>query len=1425
MSEELDPREEPSTGTATDQSATEEAPAAAIDKPSLLRRFLLRHLPISFAIGITLLIGLLIAAYFVASSPRFEDFVRHRLQTELASATGARVEIADFHWHLLKLEAEASGVTLHGREEAKEAPYMQIAHLRVGISILDFITPQLIVREIAIEQPRIHLIAYPDGSTNAPTPKHRRRKKDNSLENFFNLRVGKLSVREGDFDYDNRASDFDFESRHLPLDLAAQHLHLELGYQPAAARQPERYHIETTLTDLDLRRGQPQHPAAPPVHGSFHASLDLEHNAILLQGAEITANKHTLRINGRMDDFNHPRWRSHIEGELEMPLIEPLTGYPHAPEGLAQMRIELAGNNAGFRLDGALHASHASYIGTGVVARDLLLDAQLHADTHQLIISPVTVHLHEGGTLSGAVTLNRWLDKPRYTPLKVRPPDYEPSDDYTIPVEGKVSAQFGNVALDTLLTMVSPAPFQRLGFDTLLNGPAEANWNNGDVATLAVNTRFSLAPSSRKIAGESPASGSVDGTYTQRDGAVDLRHLELHTPASSVMARGHLGAYPMLSPSAINIEVHTHDLAEFDPLLRDLGLEHSGRRGTAALPLALHGSADLTHATWNGSLLDPHITGDLHASQVDLELAAFDADPKIAATNHRTLHVDNIDATGSYAAARIGIDHASVTAGQEEIALDGSLTAPPGSPAYAANPTPSFDGRSMLHAHLRSKHLSLATVENLAGEKIPARGTLEAQLQLDGPLKSLTGAGSITLSHGALWDEPVDELRATGSFAGHAFQFSSITASLPAGKIAASGSYDMGSRHFTLEARGSNLEVGRIEAIKKKQWQAAGKLGFNASGSGTLDDPHMELHASITALSLNNESLGNFEMKAQAAGKAVQYEVGTHLTAATLIAHGTTLIDAPHNTHLSVDFSRFNIATLLKLAKIPGLNGESSLAGNITVDGPVDHPEAMHGEARLRELAITLDGVHLKSDGGLHAVLANNRLRLDPLHVTGEQTDLHAEGTLALNGNHQVDFAASGTVNLKVAETIDPDLSASGSSIFQVEAHGPLASPNLTGRVTFQDGTLALGDLPNGLSQLHGVLEFNQNRLEVRSLSAISGGGMLNLSGYLAYQHGIYGDLTAIGKGIRIRYPQGISSLADASMRLQGTPKSMTLTGDVVITRFIVSPDFDFAALAAQTNAVHTVASPDAPSNRVLLNVHVASSPQLNFQNAYAKLSGNVDLRLRGTLASPSLLGRISVTEGSAQIAGTRYDLQRGEISFTNPVRIQPNIDLNATARAGDYDITLGIHGTSDKMSVSYRSDPPLPEADVVALLALGRTGEQRRLYTQQQQQTGYNQATDTLLGGALNATVSSRVQKLFGAGSVKVDPNYVGALGNSTSRIIVEEQLGRTLKLTYATNVNTTSQQLIQAEVAINRHLSLLLARDESGVFSIVIKNTRRYR
>jgi translocation and assembly module TamB len=176
-------------------------------------------------------------------------------------------------------------------------------------------------------------------------------------------------------------------------------------------------------------------------------------------------------------------------------------------------------------------------------------------------------------------------------------------------------------------------------------------------------------------------------------------------------------------------------------------------------------------------------------------------------------------------------------------------------------------------------------------------------------------------------------------------------------------------------------------------------------------------------------------------------------------------------------------------------------------------------------------------------------------------------------------------------------------------------------------------------------------------------------------------------------------------------------------------------------------------------------------------------------------------------------------------VRIDPIIDLDAQARVETYDITIGLHGTISNLHPTYRSQPPLTEADIFNLLALGSTQEESQIHQQQEQQAGSDSTTNAVLGGALNATVLSRVNKLFGAGSVKIDPTYVGTLGGSSARITVVEPISKQVTLTFATNVNQTAQELIQVAYQINQSTALVLTRDENGVFSIVYKIRKQYR
>jgi translocation and assembly module TamB len=1413
-------------------------------KTSRLRRFFLRHLPLSLAAAGVLLAFAVAGLYFWASSAHFEDLVRKRIVALIEDATGGRVEIASFHWHLLDLEANAGGLVIHGNEAPSEAPYAEIEQLRVRLSIVGLLSPRILLREADVVRPAFHLIVYEDGSTNQPQPRKAHRPGRSALDTFFDLQASRVSVQQGLLHYDNRAAAFDLQNRWVPLDFDAGDVSLQITYVPASLHRPEGYHIEAGAADLNMARGK-----AGPTNGLMQATLDLTRFTASLQSLRITSKTkaashswlgkstedHTVEFSGTLEDFAHPRWQGKATGELDMKAMNPVFGYPSTPQGIAHLDLSGAGDEGEFRIDGGVQVNGGAYVQPGVNASGVRLDAHVHADPEQLVVTSIVARLRQGGEIHGEIRLTPWLSAlpggaalqrggmrilraaPGQNPASTPAGPVHPPPPF-IPINGKVTAQFANVSLDTVLDIVGQGPFQRLGLDTHLSGPATATWTGGDVRTLVVDAKFSLAPSTAQVKNEAPASGAVDATYAQRDGAVDLRKLEVNTPASRLEAHGHLGAFPLTSSSSLAVAFHSHNLGEFDAVLRDLGLKRNGVSGTAALPVALSGQLDFLSGTWTGSLVHPHIAGDLKATNLGIEMPIIPSGKPGQAPTSRLVEFDSTKATGSYSPERISIGNAMLLRGKTQIDLHGTLDAAPGR-------VPAYDARSVLHMHLNAGDVGLDDVQTLIGQDLPLTGKIGAQIQVDGPVQALDGIGWISLADGSAYGEPFTRINAQGAVTNGLVKVNLLAVTAPAGNFSGNGSYDLKARRFQVDARGSGIDIASIKRLPIQGSPVKAKLGFSLTGSGTLDDPLLEIHASLRPLVLAGEPLGGVDLVAHTYDQSVTYNATTRLEGAEVNLHGVTALTGDNDTQAELVFSHFNIDSLLKAAHVQGLSGKSALAGTVTVQGPLAHPDQLRGEARLDQLAVTIAGVHLANQGDVHATLANARINLEPLHVTGEETDLHVQGSLALKDKQQLDLAANGSINLKLAETVDPDITAAGTTTFQVQAHGPLKDPSLQGRIDFQNGSLSLEDIPNGLSQLHGTLEFNQNRLEVRSLTAMSGGGLLSVAGYLAYQHGIYADLSVTGKGIRIRYPPGVSSLADATLHLQGAQSNLSLGGDVLVTRFSVSPDLDIAALAAQAGAVQTIAPPDAPSNHIRLDIHIVSSPQLNFQNAFAKVAGNVDLQLRGTVASPSLLGRVSITEGSATIAGTRYDLQRGDIFFTNPVRIEPSIDLNATARVEDYDITLGLHGTVNNPAITWRSDPPLPEADVVALLALGRTGNQQRLYTQQQEQSLANPTTDALLGGALNATVSSRVQKLFGAGSVKVDPNYLGALGNSTSRIIVEEQMGRHLTLTYATNVNTTSQQLIQAEVSINRQFSLLVARDESGVFSMVVKATRRYR
>ncbi|MBW4027213.1 MAG: hypothetical protein HIU93_07385 [Acidobacteria bacterium] len=1318
------------------------------------------------------------ALFWYATTASFANHVRRYLIATLEQSTGGRVELGAFHWQLLHLQVEADNLTIHGLEASGEVPYAHLDRLLVRAKILSFLRPKIDLEYLEADRPVIHLIIYPDGSTNQPQPKIATSSKP-LKDTIFDLAIKRTAVNDGILLLNQRA---------IPFNVAANNVTATVTYSAPQGH----YLAQVNASDISAQRG-----SRVPVHSQLVLTADAGRNSLELTSLRFTSGKSRLDASATVKDFNNPSWKFRAKGAVDLREANALADVNGLEAGTVQLDLEGRGVRANMNVNGTFAAEGATYRTDIIHFSGINARSALHLTPGVILLDGLQVDFGHGGALNGAIKVTNWKQSTAAPPQR-----------------GSIRLNVKDLPLDTILAIVAPAQFQRIGFDTAATGTANAQWV-GDLNSLTTDAKVTMAPDGRAYRGEVPLSGAVDATYSQRNGMVDVRHLEAHTPGMTLNVNGALGVYPLDRQSTLQAHLRTTNLAEFDDVFAALG----GSR-KRAIPIDMHGAAQFDGVA-TGSLIAPEARGHLTVDNFDVltnDIAS--AAGAETATSLQPVHIDSIDAQAAYTPELLTISRITVLQGKAELHAAGVLRAHRISPKST-----SFDRHSVLNATANIDHASLTDLVALTGRAIPVTGTLNLEARLSGALDSLQGGGQLNVKGGEAYGEPYHSLTANLNVAGHEVGVTNLLLRQNSGQVTGAGDYNLTSKQFRFSAQGKGFELVQFNRLKNLRYPVEGALSFNVQGSGTPAAPQLRAEAHLARLVIAGAARGNVDAEAHTQGRQVLLTMNANLDAAHLQLSGQASLDGENQAQARLVMTELNPEPFLRAFNVSGITSPSPLKGTIDINGPLRQPRQMNGEIQVSPIAVVLSGVTLKTDGALHAVLSNGVLSLDPLHVSGDDTDLRAQGRIGLfDKMHRLSAQGDGSLNVKLAQTINSNVTSSGHIDFHVRANGTTVRPFLTGQVNFKDVNFALNTFPNGISKLNGTLEFDQDRLQVKTLTGKTGGGLVTIAGFITYQQGIFGDLTATGQEIRIRYPAGISSMVDTKLRLQGTSENMLLSGNVELTRFVISPNLDFASLASGSNGIAPPPNPSAFSNRVRLDVHVTSSPELDFQNSLAHLAGDVDLHVRGSVAQPSILGRISVTEGSATFAGTKYQLQHGDIYFTNPVRIEPVIDLDATTHVEDYEITIGLHGTTSKLSPTFRSEPPLSEQDIFSLLAMGRTQQEQQIYSQAQQQAGVNSTADALLGGAINATLSSRIQKLFGGGSVKIDPTFISGLGTATARITVQQQVSKNATLTYATNVNSTQEQLIQGEVQVTPSFSIVAVRDEVGVFSLIFKLHRRY-
>ena len=1422
-----------------------------------------------------LLLLLIVAAggfWWYSTTSDFNHRVANKLIAILEDSTGGRVEIDNLHFSLRHLALEVDGLVIHGTEAPGEAPYLAIDKLQVRVKLVNFFShatgagaPSHIgLSLLRVEHPQFHLIIDKNGRTNQPVPKHPSKSNEPIQDTLLDLKAAKAELVNGVALLNDKA---------IPFDAAARDLNLNVHYISSS----DRYGITLDLNDLRTRM-----KTEPEAQSKLHAEAELGRDvAQLTKFTFDTGENSELRGSAMLNHFAQPEWQASLDGNLALKQVAVLTAVDGLEAGTvdlvvrghscavapaeAQKRPSFARRfhlrkpekpatvplppdpecKAGYLVVGNAKVHSASYVTEYVRLQDVNGGADLHITPTQLLFTALTGYLPGGGSAAGELRIENWLgEAPPSAPAKspttvgavttanktaesvgAAPPAKLTPKVAPVPAHAYLVATVNAISLRTIMDITAKKGYGDLGFDTSINGPVKVEWGGPatDIAdTVLVDADLRFRPTGRPwphARVNIPVSGEAVAHFDGRKQVVNIDRASLQTPQSSTQASGILGVNKGDPLTNLKVDTSIRDLGEFDQLLQTLGLQSNGKKGSAAIPVVLHGAVGF-QGTASGRASNLDVKGHLDGTNIEVKLGT-----------EMDTQIDSVTADAEFA-YETGLAVANSTIKRGTAVLNVSGTMKPRRVAARRGPaTYLWDDGAAVDASVKLANADIPDLLQIAGQKgkYPITGTINIDAKASGTLAALNGTAQITLTKGVAYGEPYDLVQVNGGLQGKQIEATRVLLSLHGMQVTGNGGYNLQTKQIRGHVEGRNLVLSKFVTVQKARPNADGVLTIVADANGTVEQPGLRANATLTKMVVDGKPIGGLSADVHSEGSLLRYSAQSTLVGAKIDATGQTQLTGSYDTQARLTLSGLDIGNAVTtFSPTSTLKAQSAIGGVVTVSGPLKTPTALSGTAEINNFNVKLQGIQLTSSGPLRASLRNGLLTLDNVHITGQDTDLQAAGTVQAFGSTNPNggnlaIHANGSISVALAHTLDPDLISSGKVQFAVTAGGQLKKPDLSGRVFVQNVNLAMDGIPNGLSNLNGTLVFSQDRLQVENLVGTTGGGQVKMGGFITMKNGLFADLSASGNAVRVRL-YGLSTTANVNVRLQGGPDNLLLGGNVLITRFGVGPDVDFAAFSS-TGGVSAPPDPSSIANKISMNVRVQSSPQMDFQNSYAKLAGTVDLTVRGTVAEPAILGRIRITYGQATFAGTTYELQRGDIYFSNPVRIDPTIDIDATARVENYDITVGLQGTMSNLKPTYRSEPPLTQTDIFQLLALGRTQEEASINTQQQTQQGEDPTTSALLGGALNATVSNRVGKLFGGGTVKIDPAFMGTLGNSSARITVQKQLSRQLSVTYATNVNSTAQPLLQGQYDLTPNVSLVVTRDETGVFSIVYRIRKRYR
>jgi hypothetical protein len=301
-----------------------------------------------------------------------------------------------------------------------------------------------------------------------------------------------------------------------------------------------------------------------------------------------------------------------------------------------------------------------------------------------------------------------------------------------------------------------------------------------------------------------------------------------------------------------------------------------------------------------------------------------------------------------------------------------------------------------------------------------------------------------------------------------------------------------------------------------------------------------------------------------------------------------------------------------------------------------------------------------------------------------------------------------------VASLVPIVRSIRGTAEAAVKVKGTIAKPELSGSVTADLTSMRFTDpsLPP-INAFALRLDFAGNRVNFTRCRGVVAGGNFLASGNIVFDRldNPVINLQLGARNVLVLQNDDMTARISSDIRLSGPLSAGFAQGTVWVTRSRFFKNIDILPIGLpgrpapqppQEPAV--VRFPQPPLRDWKFDVAIKTLDPFLVQSNLATGRIVMDLRLGGTGLDPWLDGTVNVEQLTASLPFSRLLIRDGQVFFTRQQPFVPQLNLRGTSTIRDYNVSVFISGSAYSPEAFFTSDPPLPQAEVVSLLATGMT-------------------------------------------------------------------------------------------------------------------------